>query len=68
MTEEELVAIRLRDSKAAAEEPLLVLPPDQTTLDRRALIAELDRVRDLWTQCQAHCFDPTEVKPPFRRA
>lgn len=57
MTETELVMIRRRATKAE--------DTTQAERDRRALLQELDRVRALWDDCRAHCFDPSEVKPPF---
>lgn len=64
MTEDELAAIRLRVAKSNPDYHFA--DTRQTILDRRALLQELDRVRALWDDCRAHCFDPNEVKPPFR--
>lgn len=61
MSPEELVAIRRRVEKTEH-------PTTMAERDRAALMAELDRITDLWQDCRTHCFDPAEVKPPFRRA
>jgi hypothetical protein len=52
MSPEELVAIHRRDSK-------IEYPTTAAERDRRALLQELDRVRDLWEQCRNNCFDKT---------
>jgi hypothetical protein len=59
MSPEELVAIRRRVAKTEH-------PQTSAERDRAALMAEIDRLRDLWEECRRHCFDPSEVKEPFR--
>lgn len=71
MHEEELVQIRLRDRQWGDAAPgeghawtrdELARAYLMAGVDRRALLRELDRVRDLWQQCRANCFDPTVVE------
>lgn len=51
MSPEELMAIRRRVAKTE-------YPQTAAERDRAVLLAELDRVRDLWDQCRDNCFDP----------
>lgn len=70
MREEELAKIRIRDRRWGEVSPdghawsrdELARAYLMAGVDRRALLQELDRVRDLWQQCRANCFDPTVVE------
>ena len=52
MKTEEMVAIRVRDSRVSH-------PRTWAERDRCALVQEHDRVRDLWERCRDNCFDKT---------